>query len=48
MLEFDQTQLFKKIYSEEFDTPGGTPYGLLAGDYQIRHLPSEGRIRWMT
>jgi type VI secretion system protein ImpD len=39
-LEFDQTQLFKKIYSEEFDTPGGTPFGLLIGDYTIRHLPS--------
>lgn len=38
-IEFDQSQLFKKIYGEEFDTPGGEPYGLLIGDYEIRHRP---------
>jgi type VI secretion system protein ImpD len=38
-LEFDQSQLFRKVYNEEFDTPGGTPYGLLIGDYQVRHMP---------
>ena len=39
-IEFDQSQLFRKIYTEEFDTPGGEPYGLLIGDYHLRHLPS--------
>lgn len=39
-LEFDQSQLFRKIYSEEFGAPGGLPFGLLVGDYQIRHKPS--------
>ncbi|MCI0365251.1 MAG: type VI secretion system contractile sheath large subunit [Phycisphaerales bacterium] len=39
-LEFDQSQLFRKVYTDEFDSPGGTPFGLLIGDYQIQHLPS--------
>jgi len=38
--EFDQSQLFRKVYSAEFDMPGGTPYGLLLGDYEIRHTVS--------
>ena len=38
-LEFDQSQLFKKIYSEEYGTPGGEPYGVLIGDYEICHKP---------
>jgi len=36
-LEFDQSQLFRKIYSEEYGTPGGEPYGVLIGDYEISH-----------
>lgn len=38
--EFDQSQLFRKVYSAEFDMPGGTPYGLLLGDYELRHTVS--------
>ena len=34
-IEFDQSQLFRKVYSEEFDMPGGEPYGLLLGDFEI-------------
>ncbi len=34
-MEFDQTSLFDKIYSEEFGSPGGEPYGLIIGDYYI-------------
>lgn len=34
-IEFDQSQLFKKIYDEEYDHPGGLPYGLLIGNYQV-------------
>jgi type VI secretion system ImpC/EvpB family protein len=41
-VEFDQTQLFRKIYEEEFGMAGGEPFGLLCADYQIRHLPSAG------
>ncbi len=39
-IEFDQSQLFRKVYSEEYDTPGGEPFGVLVGDYEIRHRPS--------
>jgi len=36
-MEFDQSQLFHKIYSEEYGTPGGEPYGALIGDYELSH-----------
>lgn len=39
-LEFDQSQLFHKIYSEEYGMPGGEPYGALIGDYEISHQVS--------
>jgi len=39
-LEFDQSQLFQKIYSTEFGTPGGEPYGILLGDYVVSHRPT--------
>lgn len=34
-VEFDQSQIFKKIYESEFGTPGGEPYGALIGDYEF-------------
>ncbi|VAW56536.1 Uncharacterized protein ImpC [hydrothermal vent metagenome] len=40
-LEFDQSQLFQKIYNEEYGTPGGEPYGALIGDYEVSHKPSQ-------
>ncbi len=39
-IEFDQSQLFRKIYSAEFDTPGGEPFSVLLGDYEIHSRPS--------
>lgn len=36
-IEFDQSQLFSKVYSEEFGMPGGEPFGVLIGDYDIQH-----------
>lgn len=39
--EFDQTQLFQKIYNDEYGTPGGEPYGVLIGDYEVSHRPSD-------
>jgi len=39
-LEFDQSQLFKKIYSEEYGTPGGEPYAVIVGDYEVSHKVS--------
>lgn len=38
--EFDQSQLFRKIYEDEFGSPGGEPYGLLVVDHEVRHRPS--------
>src|SRR5690606_19850087 len=39
----DQTLLFRKVYDEEFGTPGGRPYGLLLADYAVQHRPGPGR-----
>ncbi len=39
--EFDQSQLFKKIYENEFGTPGGEPYGALIGDYEFSNHPED-------
>jgi len=41
----DQSHLFKKIYSEEYDQPGGKPFGLLIMDYSV-DLTME--IDWMS
>jgi type VI secretion system protein ImpC len=32
-IDFDQSQLFKKIYEEEYGTFGGSPYSCLVGDF---------------
>jgi type VI secretion system protein ImpC len=40
-IEFDQSQLFKKIYENEFGTPGGEPYGALIGDYEWTNHPDD-------
>lgn len=39
--EFDQSQLFKKLYENEFGTPGGEPYGVLIGDYYFSNHPED-------
>ena len=41
-IEFDQSALFQKIYSEEYGSPGGEPYGLLIADYPVTHRPTAG------
>jgi type VI secretion system protein ImpC len=33
--EFDQSTLFKKLYEEEYGQLGGSPYGMLIGDYEF-------------
>ena len=38
--EFDQTQLFRKIYENEFGMPGGEPFGLMVADYYVQHRPA--------
>jgi len=38
---WDQSPLFKKMYEEEFGSPGGEPYGCLIGDYYFDHSPPD-------
>ncbi|MDE2318627.1 MAG: type VI secretion system contractile sheath large subunit [Rhodospirillales bacterium] len=42
--EFDQSQLFRRIYEDEFGIAGGEPYGLLVADYEVRHRPGPGAV----
>lgn len=39
--EFDQSQTFKKLYENEFGSPGGEPYGALIGDYEFSNKPED-------
>lgn len=39
--EFDQSEMFKKLYENEFGMPGGEPYGALIGDYQFTNHPED-------
>jgi type VI secretion system protein ImpC len=41
---WDQSPVFKKIYEEEYGTPGGAPYGCLIGDYEFDHGPQDVEI----
>lgn len=36
---WDQSPIFKRLYEDEFGSPGGSPYGCLVGDYQFDHTP---------
>ncbi len=40
-IEFDQSQMFKKLYENEFGMPGGQPYGALIGDYEFTNHPED-------
>jgi type VI secretion system protein ImpC len=40
-VEFDQSQIFKKLYESEFGSPGGEPYGALIGDYEFTNHPED-------
>lgn len=40
-VEFDQSQLYKKMYEDEFGSPGGEPYGALIGDYEFSAHPED-------
>jgi len=40
-VEFDQSQLFKLIYEEEYGTFGGYPYSMLVGDYEFGRHPQD-------
>ena len=41
---WDQSPIFKKLYEEEFGTPGGEPYGCLIGDYAFDHSAPDVEI----
>jgi len=41
---WDQSPLFKKLYEEEYGSPGGEPYGCLMGDYYFDHSPPDVEI----
>src|SRR5262249_45030753 len=38
-VEFDQSQIFKKLYENEFGMPGGEPFGALIVDYEFTNHP---------
>ena len=35
--DFDQSRLFDLVYNQEFGLPGGLPYALLIGLYEVQH-----------
>ncbi len=39
--EAKQSEIFKKIYTSEFITRGGTPYGAMIGDYEFTNYPDD-------
>src|SRR6266404_3740661 len=41
---WDQSPLFKKLYEDEFGTPGGQPYGSIIADYYFDHSPPDVEI----
>ncbi len=40
-IEFDQSQLFKKVYEEEYGTFGGFPFSMIVGDYEFGRHPQD-------
>ncbi|MGF1462459.1 MAG: type VI secretion system contractile sheath large subunit [Maricaulaceae bacterium] len=42
--DFERSALFTLLYHREFGMPGGEPFGLLVGDYAIRHAPRPGGV----
>ncbi|MBG0809512.1 type VI secretion system contractile sheath large subunit [Methylosinus sp. H3A] len=42
--KWDQSELFKRIYEEEYGQLGGQPYGALVGDYYFSHHPTDVQL----
>lgn len=40
-VEFDQSQIFKKLYEDGFGIAGGEPFGALIGDYEFTSHPED-------
>lgn len=43
-IEFDQSELFKKIYEDEYGSSGGAPYGALIGNYEFVNHPEDIKL----
>jgi type VI secretion system ImpC/EvpB family protein len=43
-IDFDQSDLFRKVYESEFGAPGGEPFGALIGDYEIHPQIQPGAL----
>jgi type VI secretion system protein ImpC len=41
---WDQSPLFKKLYEDEYGTPGGEPYGCIIGDYEFNQTAPDVAI----
>jgi type VI secretion system protein ImpD len=40
--DVEQSELFRKIYTQALSTPGGEPFGVLIGDYEVQLRPVLG------
>jgi type VI secretion system protein ImpD len=43
-IDFDQSAFFSLVYQNEFDHPGGEPFGVVIGDYEISNSHSNGSL----
>lgn len=43
-IEFDQSELFRKIYEDEFGRAGGEPFGLVVVDHEVTHGVTPGAM----
>ena len=41
---WDQSPIFKKLYEDEFGSPGGQPYGCLVGDFYFDHSSEDVKM----
>lgn len=44
-LEFDESQIFKKVFTDNFSNPRGMPFGMLIGAYEFGNHPQD--IAWL-
>lgn len=43
-VSYDQTVIFKRVHDDEYGAIGGSPYGVLIGDYEISNHPEDLKI----
>lgn len=44
VLDYEQSEIYKKVYEGEYDRPGGEPFALLIGSYKIQLTRRAGMI----